>query len=638
MLMRSILFFTLLFLIAINGYSQKENFQSMALPAELREGADAIVRLDEVEVSVNSKRDVRVNRRTVVTVLNKAGDRHVIDHIYHSNSVKVRKAEAVIYNTLGKEIRKLRKRDFKDRSAVSGGTLYSDARYLYVDYTPINYPYTLEISYEVSLSNSFFLPNHFFIQGFNVSTEKSSYTINYNPTDISINYKESLLEAHAISKAKSNGRLHYSGENFAAIRYEEYSLPFQYLVPRIQIAPNSFYYEGYLGEVTNWNEFGQWFYTNLVAGRDQLSSKTIDEIKTLVAGVEDSIEKAKIVYEYVQRNTRYISVQVGIGGVQPITAGDVDRVKYGDCKGLTNYTKALLEAVGVTSYYTHIEAGSTQFDFQEDFPSIEQGNHVILAIPHEDDYKWIDCTSQELPFGFIGDFNDNRNALVMKPEGGKIVRTVAYINEQNLRKTTADYQIDDQGNLKATVQIKNTGIAYDNRFHIQSRSNEELLRFYVNNWRKINNLRIVNSAFENDKDAISFIESLELEARNYAALNGDRLIFNINSLSNNISVPPRYRNRAHPVKFSRGYKYEDEYTIHLPQNFEIEALPTGTNTENKYGHYNYSVHKNEDNTLTYKRSFLIKEGVYNNEEYDDFRDFFREASLQDNAKVVLIRK
>lgn len=634
--MRFILLFSFFF--AFNGYSQKENFQSLLIPSELKEGADAVVRLDEVEVTVNSKRDVRENRRTVVTVLNKAGDRHVLNYIYYSNSIKVRKAEAVIYNSLGREIRKLKKKDFKDRSAVSGGTLYSDARFLYIDYTPINYPYTLEISYEVSFSNSIYLPNHSFIKGFNVSTEKSSYAINYNPVAISINYKENLLDEHSVTKIKSNGRLHYLAESLHATRYEEYSLPFQNLVPRIQVAPNSFYYEGYSGEATNWSEFGNWFNSNLVAGRDQLPRNTVAEITSLVADVEDPIEKAKIVYDYVQRNTRYISVQVGIGGYQTITAAEVNRVKYGDCKGLTNYTKALLEAVGVTSYYTIIYGGRTQLGFQEDFPSIEQGNHVILAIPQDDTYKWLECTSQTTPFGFIGDFTDNRNALVLKPDGGKIMRTQAYLDEQNLRKTTAKYQIDDQGNLKASVQIKNTGISYNNRFHLTTRTSDELHRFYVNNWRKINNLKIIKSAFENDKEAISFQESLELEARNYAVLNGERLIFNINSLSNDIAVPPRYKNRSHPVKFSRGYKYEDEYTIHLPQNFEIEALPPGTNTENKYGHYNYSVHRNEDNTLIYKRSFLIKEGLYTKDEYEAFRDFFREASLQDNAKVVLIKK
>jgi len=638
MLMRLLLFTCLFFLIAYSGHSQKEDFQAMVLSAELKENADAIVRLNEVNVSVNSKRDVRVTHRAVITVLNKAGDKHVIDHIYYSNSIRVRKAEAVIYNALGREVRKMRRRDFKDRSAVSGGTLYSDARYLYVDYTPINYPYTLEISYELSLSNSLGLPNHNFISGFNISTEKSNFTINYNPSDFTINYKESLLEEYAVSKLKSDGRLHYSVENLPAIRNEQYSLPFQYLVPRIQIAPTSFYYEGYLGEASNWEEFGHWFYNSLVAGRDQVSKRTLDEVKSLVEGIKDPIERAKIVYDYVQRNTRYISVQVGIGGLQTIPANEVDRVKYGDCKGLTNYTKVLLEAVGVTSYYTLIKSGSTQFDFQEDFPSIEQGDHVILAIPYDDDYKWLECTSQIIPFGFIGDFTDNRNALVLKPDGGKIVKTQSYLNHQNLRKTTANYHIDENGNFKATVKIINNGIPYNNRYALERRSTDEVHRFYVNNWRKINNLRILDATFENDKESITFKENLKLEARNYATINGERMIFNLNSLSNSVSVPTRYRNRTHPVKFSRGYVYEDEYTIHLPESFEIEALPGGINTESKFGNYSYSVQENEDRTLTYKRTFFIKEGIYPKEEYEDFRDFFREASLQDNAKIVLIRK
>jgi hypothetical protein len=56
---------------------------------------------------------------------------------------------------------------------------------------------------------------------------------------------------------------------------------------------------------------------------------------------KEPIMKAKLIYDYVQQKSRYVSIQVGIGGWKPMDASDVDRLGYGDCKGLTNYTKAL---------------------------------------------------------------------------------------------------------------------------------------------------------------------------------------------------------------------------------------------------------------------------------------------------------
>ncbi|MEX0998189.1 MAG: DUF3857 domain-containing protein [Flavobacteriaceae bacterium] len=634
--MRLILFFSFIFV--FNVYSQKENFQSLMIPSELKEGADAVIRLDEVEVTVNSKRDVRQLQRTVVTVLNQAGNRHVVDHIYHSNSVKVRKAEAIIYDAFGKEIRKLRRRDFRDRSAVTSNDLYSDARYLYIDYTPISYPYTLEISFEISLSNSIYLPNHYFIKGFNVSTEKSSYAINYDPTDFSINYKESLLEEHLVEKTKSDGNLHYLAKSLPAKRYEEYSLPFQNLVPRVQLAPNSFFYEGFSGEATNWSQFGHWFHSNLVAGRDQLPRNTVAEITTLVAGVEDPTEKAKIVYDYVQRNTRYISVQIGIGGYQTIPAAEVDRVKYGDCKGLTNYTKALLETVGVTSYYTIIYGGKTQLGFQEDFPSIEQGNHVILAIPQDDDYKWLECTSQTLPFGFIGDFTDNRNALVLKPDGGELVKTTAYLNEDNHESFSIKGALDDEGHLTASLEISSRGLDYDRKQYLPIYSNTEIDTHYKKRWANIRNLQLNNIQFENDKREVVFKEQVEVSAKNYASKSGDRFIVELNPFSKYTSVPPRYEERTQPIIIKRGFYETTTFDLKLPEGYEIEAIPTVLNTSSPFGDYRVDIQKNEDHSLTFTRHFLLKAGIYPKESYTDFREFLSNTALRDNLKIVLIKK
>ena len=44
---------------------------------------------------------------------------------------------------MGKEIKKFTKNKFTDVSAVSNGSLYDDDRVLYVEYTPVSYPFTL---------------------------------------------------------------------------------------------------------------------------------------------------------------------------------------------------------------------------------------------------------------------------------------------------------------------------------------------------------------------------------------------------------------------------------------------------------------------------------------------------------------
>lgn len=630
-----LLIFSFLFFYPL--FAQKEDFQAMNLPSTLVDNANAIIRLQEMNVDVRSLRDVRIKKRHVITVMNSAGRRLVQNYIHYNSDIKVRSAEAYIYNAAGREIRRFRRRDFKDISAVDDISLYTDSRVLLVDYTPTTYPYTIDLTFEVSKSNSLGLPDHSFIYSSNLSVEKSSYTLTYNPSELSVNYKEIAFEGYDILKEKEVGRLHYVAKNLSVIRYEEYSPPFTTLAPKVMVAPTSFVYGGIPGTIHNWNDFGSWFYNNLIAGRDNVSARTLEEVRNLVSGIDDELEKARIVYEFVQRNTRYISVQVGIGGMQPITAGDVDRVKYGDCKGLSNYTKVLLESVGITAYYTHIHSDEIQYDFEEDFASIEQGNHVILAIPHEGDYKWIECTSQTLPFGFIGQGNDNRKALLIKPDGGEIVNTQTFINEDNLRKTTAEYQLDGQGNFKAEVVIFNQGLAYS-MYELERFNRNDQLRYYNNHLNRINNLRVVDFNFENDKDAVTFTENLTLEASNYGVINGDRMIFNINRLSDQIRVPARYRNRTHPVVNNRGSHYVDHFTIKIPENYEIESLPNSFINNTKYGDYSVLVKRIDENTISYSRNLLIRQGQYLKEEYEAFRDFLREASIQDNAKVVLIKK
>ena len=400
---------------------------------------------------------------------------------------------------------------------------------------------------------------------------------------------------------------------------------------------NKFHLEGVNGSADNWKELGEWQYHKLLAGRDEVSEKTKNEVISLVKNIDEPVDRAKKVYEYVQNNTRYISVQVGIGGWMPIAAIEVDKVKYGDCKGLTNYTKALLKIAGVESYYCVVYADTDEKrSIDPEFASM-QGNHIILNIPAEEKNIWLECTSQIHPFGFLGDFTDDRNVLVLKPEGGEIIKTEAYVNEDNYQLCTGEYFINENGDIKGGMEIKTKGIQYDNRFFLEKRSSEDNTKRYKEYLDNINNLHIEKFSFENNKSEIEFTEKIDITASKYASASGNRLIFVINAFNKKSHVPDRYRNRQLPFQINRGYLDVDEFTIHLPQGYNIEAFPANELVENKFGQYQIEFIKNEDKTITYKRRILIKEGLYPKEDYEAYRNFKLRVSRLDDSKIVLIK-
>lgn len=632
--MRHLILFLFLFS-CLPGFSQSDDLQIFALKKELTDNANAIIRLDEMIVDIVSKKEMVLKRKKIVTVLNEAGNKHAAAFVGYDDGKKVKNIHAKVYDALGNELEKIKEKDFKDVSAVDGGTLYTDYRYIYYPYTPVSYPYTLELEYEISTKNTGELPAAWtFLDDFLVSTEVSSIQVNFASPELKPEIKELRLENLDIEKEVTANSIQYSAKNIPAIKNESLCPSFSELAPLLRLRPVNFYYEGYDASIHSWKDLGVWMSSNLLKGRDELSPVTIREVQNLVKDVDGTLEKAQIVYEYVQKNTRYISVQVGIGGMQPISAIDVDRVKYGDCKGLSNYTMALLKTVGVEAFYAHVQAGNEQVDFEDDFPDLAQGNHVILAIPHEGDYYWIDCTSQIHPFGFIGDFTDNRKAFVIKPDGGEIVRTTSYLNDQNQQLTKGDYTLQLDGSMNGKVSIITKGIQYDSHFDLSEKTEEHIKKHYKNFWDNINNLHINSYEFKNDKKEVAFREDVSISATNYASKSGDRLLFAANAFNKNKYVPGRYRNRKLPFEIQRGFYDEDQTLIKIPQGYGIESIPETMTLESTFGTYFLEI-KEENGQIVLERKLLVKAGEYSATEYGAFRDFLKNISKYDNSKVVL---
>jgi len=622
-------------LLTISSFSQTNKLSSLSVPPHLKENANAVFRDNSIEITIEAVDRMLVRNRQVVTVLNKKGNVDARIAEAYDNDTKITKLSAKIYDAFGNEIKKYTKNKFIDISAVSGGTLYSDSRVKYIDYIPVAYPYTLVFESEYRSSSTGFIPRWIPNNGYYVGVEKSTYILN-NPLKIKLRTKEKSFKGYPIENLSTGVNLHYVIKNQKALKPENLSSSYLEYMPQLMVASNEFALKKVTGRASNWKEFGEWMHRKLIQDRDILDVSTIEKIKSLVADVTDPIEKAKIVYKFVQDKTRYISVQVGIGGWEPISANQVDQVGYGDCKGLTNYTKALLDAVGVTSYFTLVYAQQKR-NIVKDFSSM-QGNHAILNIPNNGNDIWLECTSQTIPFGFLGDFTDDRDVLVITPEGGIIKRTPAYFNEDNLQTIDGSIQLYEDGSVKASLERVSHGIQYDQKSRYDSMSEEDLKKHYkTKDWSYNNNLEINSVALENDKDSVVFTEKMKTSITDYATINENDYLFRVNMFNRNTNVPKRYRDRTLPLKISRGYQDIDQYSYVIPKGYTFAGLPEEKNITTKFGSYKVSFTKIDATNFIYKKSLLIKAGDYPKEDYKDYRKFRKSIARYENLRISLIK-
>ncbi|MBF2707964.1 DUF3857 domain-containing protein [Flavobacterium soyangense] len=627
----------LFFLFSTSLYSQKTEYSTLLISDSLKQNANAVVRLNQIDIVISSQRNMNIKEKRVVTVLNEKGLGGIDAFEHYDKQTSVKSINATVFDGFGNEIKKVKRKDFRDQCALDGVTLFSDNRLIYLNYTPTQYPFTIVYESEVETSNTAFIPQWFPLDNYVLSIEKSVLNVNY-PADLGFKKTEFNFSDFQIKKTvDSSTQLSYVATNIPAQKEEDYSPSFSNIFPKVMMGLEFFNLEGVDGNAKNWKEYGQWFSDKILTGTMELSDETKAKMKTMVGNETDPIKKAKLIYNYMQEKSRYVSIQVGIGGFKPMYANDVDRLGYGDCKALSNYTRALLNAVDVPSYYTELFGGNDKIDIRSDFCSI-QGNHVILAIPNKDNYVFLECTSQDDPFGYQANFTDDRNVVIMKPEGGEIVRTKIYPDKGNTQIKKGNYSLDENGNFTAIISMVSEGSQYSRKAQIEKLQPTDKEVHYKEFWGNISNLKINKTAFSNDKEKISFTENLEITAENYGKNSGNKMIFVVNAFSQYTGSIKRIRNRKTPFEIQRGTNDSDEIAISLPAGFAIEFLPQNFELNSKFGECKTEITKKDDNNLVYKRTLFIKKGLYEKNEYDKFRLFMEQVSRNDNAKIILTKK
>jgi hypothetical protein len=635
--MRSI-YFLALYLTGIIAFAGDIKYPVYTIPEELRQDVNVVVRNDKMIHTTISQSEATLYVYYAATIFNYKGKDHAVMYVNYDRLTRVKSFKGTVYDAAGNVIKKLKSGDILDRSAIDGATLFSDARYKMADLSQGAYPYTVEFEYELEYKFLYSIQGSTLIPDEKVSVQEASYQLIY-PSDLAPRYKVLNIEASP-SKSKTDKGLEsieWKFKNLLPIKLEPYGPRAIDILPRIIAAPSKFEYEGYAGDMSTWENYGKWK-ALVIKGRDKLPESAKMKVKELTSNLNSTEEKAKVLYEYLQNKTRYVSIQLGIGGLQPFESSVVDQVGYGDCKALSNYMVAMLREAGIKGYYTTVKAGDFRDDLMLDFPS-HQSNHVVVAVPNGADTLWLECTSQTSPFGYSGMFTGNRKAFMVTEDGGVWVNTPRYTADQNIQSRKAEVIVKSNGEATAKVVTEYSGQQYENdNLNFLLNGQSDLQKKWVLENTSIPSFDLISFKFDDKKDKIpTATVQLELSLKRFATISGKRIMLTPNLMNRSTFIPEKVENRKTDLVRNFSYTDIDVITYHIPEEIYPEFLPPAVNLTSPFGVFEAS-YEVQQGKIIYSRKLKINKGRYAPETYTDFIEFFKSISKADNQKIVFLTK
>jgi transglutaminase-like putative cysteine protease len=606
------------------------------IPPGLRGDADAVIRENSTVFEVRDHRRASLTRTIAVTIFNANGRDHGELSLSYDRFHSIRGLEGWIYDEQGALVRELEDADVHDFSDIDGYALFEDSRARTAELYHDRYPYTVLYTYREDYDGYLNWP-HWAAQWEKDPVQQTTFEIQV-PVHGTLRYWTNADTVKPDVSVDGDTRIvRWSARNLAGLEPEMMEEDIDRRTLNVLLAPAEFQIGDYHGNMSSWKEFGLWN-AEVWAGRDMLPGPAVNDVRALLHPGETPRESIGALYRYMQSRTRYVSVQLGIGGWQPFDAAYVHERGYGDCKALSNYMVSLLKQAGLTAYPVLIYSGPGSRLYRKDFPS-NQFNHVIVCVPLAKDTVWLECTSQYMPPGHLGWSTENRFGLMITPSGGEPVRTPASTPERNVQRRTGVVGLAAGGAAQAAIDVSYTGDRCD-------RIREELVRTPVGERDKwlINHMQVQNAALRKsrvqgleDRDSSVSISTV-IALPDYGSVTGTRCFFEPNMLERITGVPREMPARRSPVRFDYPHLVIDSIAYRYSRVYRCEAMPKEVHLESPVGSFRSKTVCRDDSTIVYTRTLEIRGTEFAPSAYGEYRRFMAAIVVADRGQVVLVRK
>jgi hypothetical protein len=626
--MRNLL--TIIFItVCASLWGKDTKYEVSAISEGMLKDATSVVRLDEQTFVISGPGKAIYSQIYAVTIMDESSYKRAIFMEPYDKFRKVKSIKASIYDKFGNEVKKIKYEDITDMSMIQSLSSFDDSRVKFFDPEYKFFPFTIEYSYEVQFTGLLSYPSWSPYKSYDESVEKSSMTVTAAK---SFEFKYHLKNGapEPVITDDASGKVYkWELTGLPAMKYQYFS-HYDDEDPAVYLAPKEFEIGGERGFCNSWSEFASWI-SKLNANGNNLSEQAKKEINALIASVDDPMKKVEILYDYMQSKTRYVSIQLGIGGWKPFDANTVERLGYGDCKALTNYMKSILEVAGIKSNYVLVSAGKHEPNIITSFPS-NQFNHAFLMVPMATDTIWLECTDQQVPFNYNGTFTDDRDVLVIEDGGGSIVRTPSYDEYSSFTNSVVNVTLDQEGNALVNATTAYAGAKYMDVFDFLSKDKKSAENALI---KRIDITDFTITGFSYSDQKTEIVEDLNLLVAAYAKKSRNNLIMPLNLMNKVSSIPKKDDARKIDVFIRRTSSERDRIFYSVPAHFHAGTNPEPVHIESRFGRYDIKVEVKDDG-IEYLREFVLYKGSYPPADYNALIDFLSEVAKADRMKIMLV--
>jgi hypothetical protein len=567
-------------------------------------GPDLVILKSETTFKISSSSKAELEEKYLLLVKNAEGLEKSESEFYYDNLIKIQSLTIVIKDIKGEIQKKIHLSDFGDYSAIAGNGMYTEDRVKLYDFTQFSFPFFMEVSIERKYNGFLHLPSFYPIYTYGISAYQLDYKIEF-PKDYKLTWKQFGTGIKSkIDTLSSTHVLQFHVDSIQQIVEEDYAPDFSELVPHIVFNLPYFKYDKSEGDLSSWTNYGNWLSALLNTLNSELSDETKKELIAIKELQISKKEKAEMVYKWFQNKTRYISVQIGIGGYKPSAPKLVDAFGYGDCKALVYYYISLLKFIDIDAYYCVIKSSYESETVPVlEHPNFTYFNHVIAALPLNGDTLFIECTNQKIPFGFVPSSWIGKPYLLVSNNRSYLSKVPHITYGENATSSTRKYRISKDFKMIANEENLYSGIQMRSKIWELIEPKEQLQKT-MSLYQSSKNRKLENYEVELDKK-YKFIQVKEAVSCIIKPKSDGRIILNVFE-DKWMSGFDWDTTRLCTGVFRNSYIISDTIIFEFDTQIKDVILPENLNHKNKLYNYEVKLSFRDNKICVYRRIAINK--------------------------------